>query len=60
MISIVIIYIYLNSLDVKPWDDETDMDKMEQAVRGIEMDGLLWGACKFLNILSVIFFLLVS
>jgi len=34
-------------LDVKPWDDETDMKEMENAVRKIETDGLLWGACKF-------------
>jgi len=33
-------------LDVKPWDDETDMSKLEECVRSIEMDGLLWGACK--------------
>jgi len=33
-------------LDVKPWDDETDMAQMEKAVRTIEMDGLLWGASK--------------
>lgn len=33
-------------LDVKPWDDETDMKAMEEAVRKIEMDGLLWGAAK--------------
>lgn len=31
-------------LDVKPWDDETDMKEMEASVRTIEMDGLLWGA----------------
>jgi len=30
-------------LDVKPWDDETDMKEMEKLVRTIEMDGLLWG-----------------
>jgi len=30
-------------LDVKPWDDETDMKEMENCVRTIEMDGLLWG-----------------
>jgi len=30
-------------LDVKPWDDETDMKEMEKCVRTIEMDGLLWG-----------------
>ncbi|CAB3369952.1 Hypothetical predicted protein [Cloeon dipterum] len=33
-------------LDVKPWDDETDMLELEKAVRSIEMDGLLWGASK--------------
>ena len=33
-------------LDVKPWDDETDMKEMEVRVRQIQMDGLLWGACK--------------
>ncbi|KAH7646624.1 elongation factor 1-beta-like protein [Dermatophagoides farinae] len=33
-------------LDVKPWDDETDMKAMEQNVRSIEMDGLKWGASK--------------
>ncbi|XP_034838889.1 probable elongation factor 1-delta [Maniola hyperantus] len=34
-------------LDVKPWDDETDMKAMEEAVRKISNDGLLWGAAKF-------------
>lgn len=40
-------------LDVKPWDDETDMKKLEEAVRSIEMEGLFWGACmvSFTNIL---------
>ncbi|KAL0901547.1 hypothetical protein ABMA27_006776 [Loxostege sticticalis] len=33
-------------LDVKPWDDETDMAAMEKAVRTITCDGLLWGAAK--------------
>lgn len=33
-------------LDVKPWDDETDMKAMEEAVRKISNDGLLWGAAK--------------
>lgn len=33
-------------LDVKPWDDETDMKVMEENVRKIECDGLLWGASK--------------
>jgi len=34
-------------LDVKPWDDETDMAKIEECVRSIVADGLLWGACKY-------------
>merc|ERR1712183_126310 len=33
-------------LDVKPWDDETDMAEVESNVRTIECDGLLWGASK--------------
>ncbi|KAL6563728.1 hypothetical protein OROGR_002687 [Orobanche gracilis] len=33
-------------MDIKPWDDETDMKKLEEAVRSIEMPGLLWGASK--------------
>jgi elongation factor 1-beta len=37
-------------LDVKPWDDETDMAAMEKHVRGIEMDGLVWGASKLLPV----------
>ncbi|KAI8141755.1 hypothetical protein BJV82DRAFT_540874 [Fennellomyces sp. T-0311] len=31
------------TLDVKPWDDETDVNAMTEAVRAIAMDGLLWG-----------------
>ncbi|KAL9267594.1 Elongation factor 1-delta-like protein [Drosera capensis] len=27
-------------LDVKPWDDETDMQKLEEAVRSVKMEGL--------------------
>ncbi|XP_039756007.1 elongation factor 1-beta' [Pararge aegeria] len=37
-------------LDVKPWDDETDMNEMEKQVRTIEMEGLLWGASKFVPV----------
>jgi len=33
-------------LDVKPWDDETDLKEMEKKIREIQMDGLLWGASK--------------
>ena len=31
-------------MDVKPWDDETDMAELERQVRTIAMDGLVWGA----------------
>ncbi|KAM6226090.1 elongation factor 1-delta isoform 6-T6 [Porphyrio hochstetteri] len=37
-------------LDVKPWDDETDMVKMEECVRSIQMDGLVWGASKLVPV----------
>lgn len=37
-------------LDVKSWGDETDMKEMENAVRSIQMDGLVWGACKLRNV----------
>jgi elongation factor 1-beta len=37
-------------LDVKPWDDETDMKDMEKNVRTIEMDGLIWGASKLVPV----------
>ncbi|XP_014770941.1 elongation factor 1-beta [Octopus bimaculoides] len=37
-------------LDVKPWDDETDMAKLEESVRSVSCDGLLWGASKFVAV----------
>uniref|UniRef100_A0A672Y726 Elongation factor 1-delta-like n=1 Tax=Sphaeramia orbicularis TaxID=375764 RepID=A0A672Y726_9TELE len=37
-------------LDVKPWDDETDMVQLEQCVRSVQMDGLLWGASKLVPV----------
>jgi len=37
-------------LDVKPWDDETDMNEMLKSVKSIEMDGLVWGANKLVPI----------
>ncbi|XP_068196785.1 elongation factor 1-delta-like isoform X2 [Antennarius striatus] len=37
-------------LDVKPWDDETDMAKVEECVRSVQMDGLLWGASKLVPV----------
>ncbi|XP_078802261.1 eukaryotic translation elongation factor 1 delta b (guanine nucleotide exchange protein) isoform X2 [Oryzias latipes] len=37
-------------LDVKPWDDETDMAKLEECVRSVQADGLLWGASKLVPV----------
>ncbi|KAE9608569.1 hypothetical protein Lal_00020741 [Lupinus albus] len=37
-------------LDVKPWDDETDMKKLEEAVRSVNQEGLLWGASKLVAV----------
>lgn len=37
-------------LDVKPWDDETDMAELEKQVRSIETDGLVWGAGKLVPV----------
>jgi len=39
-------------IDVKPWDDETDMKELEKLVRTIEMEGLLWGQGKNRFIIS--------
>jgi len=38
------------TLDVKPWDDETDMKALEESVRSIQQDGLVWGASKLVAI----------
>lgn len=38
------------TMDIKPWDDETDMEALEKAVRAIEKDGLLWGASKLVPV----------
>ncbi|KAM0060078.1 putative translation elongation factor EF1B/ribosomal protein S6 [Helianthus debilis subsp. tardiflorus] len=37
-------------MDIKPWDDETDMQKLEEAVRSVQMEGLLWGASKLVPV----------
>lgn len=37
-------------LDVKPWDDETDMEKLEECVRSVRLDGLLWGTSKLVPV----------
>ncbi|GAA5803777.1 hypothetical protein EDC94DRAFT_406913 [Helicostylum pulchrum] len=38
------------TLDVKPWDDETDMLELTKNVKSIEMDGLLWGGSQLVAI----------
>ncbi|KFZ25316.1 hypothetical protein V502_00203 [Pseudogymnoascus sp. VKM F-4520 (FW-2644)] len=37
-------------MDIKPWDDETDMAGLESSVRAIEKDGLVWGASKLVPV----------
>ena len=37
-------------IDVKPWDNETDLAEMERQVRSIQMDGLKWGGSQLLPI----------
>ncbi|XP_052016445.1 elongation factor 1-delta isoform X4 [Apodemus sylvaticus] len=37
-------------LDVKPWDDETDMAQLETCVRSIQLDGLVWGGSKLVPV----------
>merc|ERR1711874_967055 len=36
--------------DVKPWDDETDMEALLTQVKTIEMEGLVWGASKLVPV----------
>lgn len=38
------------TMDVKPWDDETDMDELVEGVKNIEMDGLVWGGHKLVPV----------
>lgn len=33
-------------LDIKPWDEETDMAEVRNKVKAIVMDGLVWGEAK--------------
>eukprot|EP01024_Parvocaulis_polyphysoides_P012783 TRINITY_DN1475_c1_g1_i1.p1 TRINITY_DN1475_c1_g1~~TRINITY_DN1475_c1_g1_i1.p1 ORF type:complete len:257 (-),score=65.35 TRINITY_DN1475_c1_g1_i1:142-858(-) len=37
-------------MDIKPWDDTTDLAKMEEFVRSIKYDGLLWGQSKLVPV----------
>ncbi|CAD6891124.1 unnamed protein product [Tilletia controversa] len=38
------------TFEVKPWDDETDMKALEESIRSIEQDGLVWGASKLVAV----------
>ncbi|KAF1841045.1 elongation factor 1 beta subunit [Cucurbitaria berberidis CBS 394.84] len=38
------------TLDVKPWDDETNMDELKANVLSIEQDGLVWGASQLVPV----------
>jgi len=37
-------------LDIKPWDDETDMNEMLKAAKTIQKEGLVWGASKLVPV----------
>ncbi|ANB15791.1 translation elongation factor 1 subunit beta [Sugiyamaella lignohabitans] len=38
------------TLDVKPWDDETNLDELLENVKAVEMEGLVWGGHQFLAV----------
>ncbi|EGD91730.1 elongation factor 1-beta [Trichophyton mentagrophytes] len=38
------------TLDVKPWDDETNLTELEAHVRSIEKDGLVWSGSKLVPV----------
>ncbi|RCK55777.1 Elongation factor 1-beta [Candida viswanathii] len=38
------------TLDVKPWDDETNLDELLANVKAIEIDGLTWGAHQWIPV----------
>ncbi|KAF2240453.1 elongation factor 1 beta subunit [Trematosphaeria pertusa] len=40
----------LVTMDVKPWDDETDLEQLKANVLAIQQDGLVWGASKFVAV----------
>merc|ERR1739842_23561 len=47
-------------LDVKPWDDETDLKEMEAEIRKIETEGLLWGKAEQKPVAFGVFKLVIS
>jgi len=41
-------------LDIAPWEEETDMTKLEANVRGITKEGLTWGDSKLIPVIGKI------
>lgn len=41
---------YLTFMVCFQWDDETDMAKLEECVRSVQADGLLWGTSKLVPV----------
>ncbi|VAI82799.1 hypothetical protein VPH35_127222 [Triticum aestivum] len=37
-------------MDIRPWNDQTDMKKLEEAVCSVQMEGLTWGASKLMPV----------
>ena len=42
-------------LEIKPFDDETDLAELDKAARRVEMQGLLWGKSELRPVVSVHF-----
>jgi len=38
------------TLEVKPWDDETDLEALERSVRSVQQEGLVWGNSKLVAV----------
>lgn len=38
------------TMDVKPWDDETDLEELLANVKAISKDGLVWGAHQWIPV----------
>ncbi|KAH3662625.1 hypothetical protein OGAPHI_005877 [Ogataea philodendri] len=38
------------TLEVKPWDDETDLEALLSSVKSIEIDGLTWGGSQWIPV----------
>lgn len=48
------------TFDIKPWDDETDLDELCKKVKAIEKEGLLWGTSQKKPLAYGIFKLVVT